>query len=140
MPARREDAVGAYIARYSPEVQAALRRVRRAIRNALPDAEAVICYQIPTYKQHGRYVIYFAGWKQHYSVYPAKGPVLTALKKELAPYEIRKGTIRFPLSEPVPERLIGRIARLLAKDASERTQARPTSRKPTAKRRTPGKR
>ena len=130
---RARNAVDAYIAKYPPEVQAALQRVRRAIRKALPDAEEAISYQIPTYKRQGRYVIYFAGWKQHYSVYPAKGPVLTALKKELAPYEISKGTIRFPLSEPVPERLIGRIAKLLAKAAGERSNTRQTAQKRTVR-------
>jgi uncharacterized protein YdhG (YjbR/CyaY superfamily) len=77
----------------------------------------VISYNIPTYKLHGRAVIYFAGWKRHYSLYPVTPRVIAALKADLAPYEISKGTIRFPLSEPVPVNLIGRIAKTKAAEA-----------------------
>ena len=64
--------------------------------------------------------LYFAGWKQHYSLYPANGRVLAAFKDELAPYEVNKSTIRFPLSLPVPGRLIGRIAKFRAKEVADR--------------------
>jgi uncharacterized protein YdhG (YjbR/CyaY superfamily) len=116
--------VDEYIATQPDDVQAILQRVRRTIRKALPGAEEVISYQIPTYKLHGGYVIYFAGWKQHYSVYPATDHLVTAFKDELAPYKVNKGTIRFPLSQPVPVKLIERIAKFLAKEAAERTNAR----------------
>ena|SRR2546425_11278947 len=91
-------------------VQPILERVRTAIRKAVPGAEEVISYNVPTYKLHGRAVLYFAGWKLHYSLYPANERVVAAFKDELAPYEVDKGTIRFPLSEAVPVKLIGRIA------------------------------
>jgi uncharacterized protein YdhG (YjbR/CyaY superfamily) len=113
-----------YIARQPPEAQAVLQRVRRAIRKALPGAEEVISYQIPTYKLQGRYVVYFAGWRKHFSIYPATARVVAALESDLAPYEVEKGTIRFPLSEPVPSRLIGRIAKLLAAEAAARAKSR----------------
>jgi uncharacterized protein YdhG (YjbR/CyaY superfamily) len=100
-------------------VQRTLRSVRAAIRRALPGAEEGISYRIPVFKLGGRPVIYFAGWKEHYSLYPATGPVRAALKDELAPYDLSKGTIRFPLSEPVPVKLVGRIARLRAKEVAE---------------------
>ena len=58
-----------YIAAQADEVQAALHRVRATILKALPDAEELISYNIPAYKQYGRVVIYFAGWKQHYGLY-----------------------------------------------------------------------
>jgi uncharacterized protein YdhG (YjbR/CyaY superfamily) len=74
-------------------------------------------------------VLYFAGWKQHYSLYPATGRVVAAFKDELAPYQISKGTIRFPLSEPVPARLIGRIAKFRAKEVAEREKAKPATSK-----------
>jgi uncharacterized protein YdhG (YjbR/CyaY superfamily) len=106
-----------YIAGFPRPVQGLLKRVRAAIRKALPDAEEKISYRIPTYTLHGRPVIYFAGFKQHYSVYPAKARLVAAFKRELARYEYNnKGTIRFPLSEPVPERLIEAIARFRAKE------------------------
>src|SRR2546427_11916614 len=98
--------VDEYIASYPEDVQAILRRVRSTIRKAVPGAEEVISYQIPAYKLHGGPVLYFAGWKQHYSLYPATAHVVAAFKDDLAPYEVNKGTIRFPLSQPVPVKLI----------------------------------
>ena len=109
--------VDEYIASQPEEVQGVLTRVRRTIRKAVPRAEEVISYNIPTYKLHGRAVIYFAGWKRHYSLYPVTPRVIAVLKADLAPYEISKGTIRFPLSEPVPVNLIGRIAKTKAAEA-----------------------
>jgi len=116
--------VDEYIATHPEDVQATLQRVRGIIRKAVPGAEEAISYQIPTYKLHGGYVVYFAGWKQHYSLYPATGRLVAAFKDELAPYELSKGTIRFPLSQPVPVKLIERIARFLAKEAAERATAK----------------
>jgi uncharacterized protein YdhG (YjbR/CyaY superfamily) len=109
-----------YIASFPPDVQAILQRVRSTIQKAVPRAEDAISYQIPTFKLHGCYVVYFAGWKQHYSLYPASSRLVAAFEEELAPYEVNKGTIRFPLSTAVPVRLIGRIATFLAKEAEAR--------------------
>ena len=116
--------VDAYIAAQPAAAQAVLKKVRRAIKKALPDAEEVVSYQIPTYKQAGRAVIYFAGWKEHYSVYPATDTVLAALGDELAAYEVEKGTIRFPLAAPVPVALIERIAKLRGKESGEKVKGR----------------
>jgi uncharacterized protein YdhG (YjbR/CyaY superfamily) len=116
--------VDEYIATFPEGVQAILGRVRGAIRKALPGAEEAISYQIPTYRMHGGYVVYFAGWKQHYSLYPATGRLVAAFNDDLAPYEVSKGTIRFPLSQPVPVRLIERLAKFLAKEAPARAKAK----------------
>jgi uncharacterized protein YdhG (YjbR/CyaY superfamily) len=119
--------VDEYIAKQPKDVQPTLRRVRGIIRKAVPGAAEVISYQIPAYKVPGSTVIYFAGWKEHYSLYPATAPLVAALAKELAPYEVSKGTIRFPLSEAVPAKLIERIARFRASEAAERAKSRPTT-------------
>jgi uncharacterized protein YdhG (YjbR/CyaY superfamily) len=116
--------VDEYIASQPEAVQGVLECVRSAIRKAVPGAEEVISYKIPTYKLRGSAVIYFAGWKQHCSLYPATDHVVAALKDELAPYEIKKSTIRFPLSQPVPVKLIERIAKLRAKEVAEREKAK----------------
>ena len=116
--------VDEYIATHPADVQALLQRVRRTIRKAVPGAEEAISYQIPTYKLHGGYVVYFAGWKQHYSLYPATDRLVAAFKDDLRPYRVSKGTIRFPLSEPVPVKLIERIAKFLVKEAAERARAK----------------
>jgi uncharacterized protein YdhG (YjbR/CyaY superfamily) len=121
--------VDEYIATYPEDVQAILQRVRSAIRKAVPGAEETISYQIPTYKLQGGRVIYFAGWKQHYSLYPATDHLVEAFKDELAPYKVSKGTIRFPLSQPVPVKLIERIAKFRAQEAAEYARAKPAARK-----------
>jgi uncharacterized protein YdhG (YjbR/CyaY superfamily) len=91
----------------------------------VPGAEEVISYQIPAYKLHGRVVLYFAGWKQHYSIYPATAHLVAAFKDELAPYEFNnKGTIRFPLAKRVPVKLIAGIAKFRAKEVAGREKAK----------------
>ena len=112
--------VDEYIATHPEDVQIILQRVRNAIRRALPRAEEKISYQIPAYSVDGARVIYFAGWKQHFSLYPVGDRVVAAFKTELAPYERSKGTLRLPLSQPVPIKLIERIAKFLAKEAEAR--------------------
>ncbi len=109
--------VDEYIASQPEAVQGLLERVRSTIRKAVPGADEMISYQIPTFKLHGAPVLSFAGWKQHYSLYGATDRVVAAFKDELAPYELSKGTIRFPLSERVPVKLIERIAKFRAKEA-----------------------
>ena len=111
--------VAAYIAAQPATAQKALRRVRAIIRKALPAADEVISYQIPAYKVDGRAVIYFAGWKRHYSLYPVGARLVAAFKGQLGRYELSKGTIRFPLAEPVPVKLIERIVKLRAREAKQ---------------------
>jgi uncharacterized protein YdhG (YjbR/CyaY superfamily) len=120
--------VDEYISQQPEAAQTILKRVRQAIRKALPGGEEVISYKIPAYKLHGGVVLYFAGWKKHYSLYPAGERLVAAFKDELASYEVSKGTIRFPLSEPVPLRLIERIAKFRAKEAAASRTRRQTGR------------
>ena len=105
-----------------------LGRVRSVIRRALPRAEEVISYQIPAYKLRGGTVLFFAGWKRHFSLYPANERLVAAFKDELAPYWISKGTIRFPLSEPVPTTLIERLAKFRAKQVAIREKKKSSAR------------
>lgn len=123
------DSVEEYIASHPQGVQRILKRVRSTIRRAVPRAEETISYQIPTYKLHGRPVLYFAGWRQHYSLYPSTDHLVAAFKHELARYEVSKGTIRFPLSEPVPVNLIEGIAKFRAKEVARREKAKPAAAK-----------
>lgn len=125
--------VDEYLATLPAEVQAVLRRVRAAIRKALPDAEEVISYQIPAYKLHGGTVLYFAGWKEHFSLYPASAALVAAFADELAPFVVSKGTIRFPLSQPVPVKLVERMAKFRGEEARARPKAtkQPATKRPT---------
>ncbi len=114
--------VDEYIASQPVAARPALTRVRDAIRKALPKAEEVISYNMPTWKLDGVAVIYFAGWKQHYSLYPAGARLVAAFRDELATFEINKSTVRFPLAEPVPEKLIQRIARFRLSETANRAE------------------
>jgi uncharacterized protein YdhG (YjbR/CyaY superfamily) len=130
LKSRAPTSVTEYIAGFPRGVQTVLRRVRSTIQKAIPGAEEAISYQIPTYKLNGRYVLYFAGWKEHYSLYPANARLVAAFKDDLAPYEVNnKGTIRFPLAKPVPVRLIAGIAKFRAVEVAEREKAKAGSRK-----------
>jgi uncharacterized protein YdhG (YjbR/CyaY superfamily) len=121
MPTVANGSVAEYLASQPPAARSTLRKVRAAIRKALPKAEETLSYKIPTYRIGGKAVIYFAAWKNHYSIYPASRAMLTALKDDLVLYEIEKGTIRFPYDRTVPIALIARIAKLRA---AESTRAR----------------
>lgn len=104
-----------------------LETVRAAIIAAIPEAEEVISYDIPTFKIGGRAVIHYAGWKRHFSIYPVGDAVKKTLAAELAGLEISKGTIKFPLDEPAPVELIGRIAKLRA---AEEAAYKPKKKRP----------
>lgn len=118
------ESVDDYLAAQPREAQALLERVRSTIRKALPRAREVISYQIPAVQLGGVPVLYFAGWKRHYSLYPASRRLVAAFAADLVPYVISKGTIRFPLSEPVPTRLIARMAKFRAKEVAEHKGAK----------------
>jgi len=115
--------VDQYIAAQPVAAQGVLERVRRTILAAVPEVEEVISYKMPAYKLRGEAMLYFACWKRHYSLYPATGRVLAAFQDELASYEVKHSTIRFPLSQAVPEKLIGRIAKFRAKEVVAREKA-----------------
>jgi uncharacterized protein YdhG (YjbR/CyaY superfamily) len=116
--------VDEYIAVQPEAARETLERVRSVIRKALPKSEEVISYQIPAYKMDGGTVIYFAGWKEHFSLYPITEKAQAAFKDELASCKMSKGTVRFPLSERIPTTLIGKIAKFLANEVAERLKAK----------------
>lgn len=115
--------VDQYIADRPDSVQSILERVRSTIRKAVPQAEESISYKIPAYKLRGDPVLYFAAWKQHFSIYPATARVIAAFKEDIAPYVV-KSTLRFPISQPVPAALIARLAKFRAKEVAERQKAK----------------
>ena len=112
--------VDEYISAQPEAAQVVLQLVRSTLGRALPGAEEVISYKIPAYRLQGRIVLYFAGWKRHYSLYPAGERMVAAFREQLASYKVSKGTIRFGLSEPVPVKLIELIAKFRAEEAVRR--------------------
>ena len=112
------ESVDEYIAAQPEAAQAALDRVRRTIRKAVPKAEESISYKIPTYKLHGERLLYFAGWKKHWSIYPVTKTMLAALKDVSGNAKVVKSTLQFSFTEPAPVKLIERIAKFRAKEVS----------------------
>ena len=108
------ETVAEYIAAQPASVRGPLKRVRSAIRKAVPAAAETISYNMPTYKLGKRTVLQLAAWKDHYALYLATKPIVAQFKDELAACKIDKGTIRFSFDRPVPAALIGRIARFRA--------------------------
>ena len=116
--------IAAYIAAQHAPARAALVRVHATLRKALPGATEGISYRIPIFKLEGRMVLYFAGFRQHYSIYPATGRLITVLGKQLEGHLHNKATIRFFYTDAVPVRLITRIAKLRAAEAADATQTK----------------
>ena len=103
-----------YIAAQPEEVRPKLEQVRATIKRAVPEALEGIGYGMPGYKLHGKPMLYFAGFKEHYSLFAASGTFFATLQEELAGFDLRKGTVHFSLTKPVPVKLISRIAKLRA--------------------------
>lgn len=102
-----------YIARFSPEVQAILERIRSTVRDAAPGAQETISYGIPAFRLNG-ILVYFAAFKKHIGLFPpVRGDA--RLEKAIAAYAGEKGNLRFPLERPIPFGLIKRIVRLRVK-------------------------
>jgi uncharacterized protein YdhG (YjbR/CyaY superfamily) len=103
-----------YIAGFPDDVQEILQRIRITIRKAAPDAEETISYQIPTFNLKGRYLVYFAAYKNHIGFYPAPRGV-EKFNNELSIYGSGKGTLKFPLDKPIPFGLISKIVKFRVK-------------------------
>ena len=111
-----------YIAAQPEAIRPILERVRGIIRKAAPAAEEAISYQIPTFRLNGTYLIYLSGAKRHYALYPVTDALTETLGDQLAPHLAGKGTMRFPLSEPVPGKLIERIVKVRAQEVAAKAQ------------------
>lgn len=107
--AEKVTSVDAYISSFPEDVQEILQEVRRTIHDVVPEAGEKISYQIPAITLAGRPLLYFSGWQKHISVYPIP-ETDEAFDQELAPYKAGKGTLKFPLTKPIPYDLIGRVA------------------------------
>ena len=101
--------IDAYIANFPPEVQNILQQVRATIQQAAPLATEAISYQMPTFKLNGN-LIHFAAYKNHIGIYPTPSAV-EEFKEELSAYKNAKGSVQFPLNQPIPYSLIERIVK-----------------------------
>ena len=110
-----------YISPFSPDVQEILSKIRTTIRNAASDAEEIISYQMPAFRQHG-ILVYFAAWKEHIGLYP---PIFgdAAIEKAVSGYAGPKGNLQFPLNKPIPWNLIKRILSVVSEESLARFSA-----------------
>ena len=100
-----------YIAACPPDSQAYLQEIRELIRILAPDAKERISYQIAAFERNGKNIIHFAGWKKHVSLYPVPAGS-EAFERQIAKYVDGKGTVKFPLAEPLPLKLIEKVIKL----------------------------
>ena len=103
-----------YIAGFPPEIQAILQQIRSIIRETVPNIEEAMAYQMPTFRLHGN-LVHFAAFKNHIGFYPTPSGV-EAFPDELTQYQHAKGSIRFPLDQPIPYDLIRKIVKFRAKE------------------------
>lgn len=102
-----------YIATCPEETHERLQAIRAAVRKIAPEAREKISYQIAAFELNGKYLIYFAGWKKHVSLYPIPaGAKREAFENEISKYADGKGTLQFPLDRPLPIRFIQKVIRL----------------------------
>ena len=111
--------IDSYIAAQPDAARPVLEKLRKVIGKAIPEAEEAISYGMPAYKLGSRVVVYFAGWKQHTALYPASAQTFSAFKKEVDGYATSKGTLQFPLGEPLPVKLIEAIAKYRAAEVAK---------------------
>ena len=100
-----------YIAACPQDSQAYLREIRKLIRALVPKAKEKISYQIACFELNGRNLIHFAGWKKHVSLYPVPAGD-EAFESEISKYVDGKGTVKFPLDEPLPVKLLKKVIKL----------------------------
>jgi uncharacterized protein YdhG (YjbR/CyaY superfamily) len=116
----KASSVQAYIAECPPESRKVLKELRALIKATAPGATEKISYGIPTFNMNGRYLVYIAGWRKHISLYPVTGGVAREFKDEIKPYRSGKGTLQFPLTQPMPKALIRRIVKFRVAEVTTR--------------------
>jgi uncharacterized protein YdhG (YjbR/CyaY superfamily) len=123
LKARKPSTIDEYLAAVPPDKRAALQKLRRTIRSAIPGAEECISYGLPAFRYEGRMVAWFGAAKNHCSFYP--GGVVSACEKELEGYDTSKGTIRFPPDAALPASLVKKLlkARIAANAARRPTRS-----------------
>ncbi|CAN5496016.1 iron chaperone [soil metagenome] len=104
-----------YLAALPDERRAAVEELRQTIKAAAPEASETIAYQMPALRSHGgQFLVSYAAYKNHYSLFPASEAVTEALGEELKPYLTGKGTIRFPADRAIPAALVTKVVKIRA--------------------------
>jgi uncharacterized protein YdhG (YjbR/CyaY superfamily) len=115
--------IDAYIAAFPAEVQALLEQIRLTIREAAPEAQETISYGMPTFTLNDRYLIYFGAYKKHIGLYPAPSSV-AEFQEAVAQYGAGKGTLKFPLDQPLPLALVRKVVQFRITEHVEQAGAK----------------
>ena len=121
-PGTKFKSVDDYFSVFPPATKKVLKEMRKIIKGAAPEAEEVISYNMPAFRQNGM-LVFYAGYKEHIGFYPT-GSGIAAFKDEFAKYKWSKGAVQFPLDEPLPVKLIEKIVKFKLKEnlAKEKTK------------------
>jgi uncharacterized protein YdhG (YjbR/CyaY superfamily) len=110
--------VDAYLAALPEDQRRVLERLRETIRSAAPDAAEAIAYQMPAFRLGGKFLVSYAAFRGHCSLFPLSGAILDELGDEVAPYRSGKGTLRFTVDRPIPAALVKKIVRIRVREVS----------------------
>jgi uncharacterized protein YdhG (YjbR/CyaY superfamily) len=127
MAMQKPNSADEYIAAYPATIQKRLQQIREVIKTAVPQAQEVISYGMPGYKINS-VLVYFAGWDKHIGFYPGAGAI-AHFKNELSVYKGAKGSVQFPLDEPLPVAIINKIVAYRIKEDGELALARQMKKK-----------
>ena len=121
------ETVDQYISGFPPSTKKQLKEIRSIIREAAPEAEEIISYNMPAYKFHG-VLVYFAGYKNHIGFYPTNSGI-TNFKDAVSKYKYSKGAVQFPIDQPIPETLVKKIVQFRTKENLEKERLKKGARK-----------
>lgn len=127
-PKEKFSTVDEYLSSLTEDKKRSLQQVRQAIKSAAPGAREVISYNIPAFKLNGM-LVYYAAWKEHIGVYGSSASLIEKFKKELASYKISKGTIQFPLDQPMPVDLICKMVRYRVQENEQKASIKAANKK-----------
>jgi uncharacterized protein YdhG (YjbR/CyaY superfamily) len=116
-PGTAINTIDEYISTYPPDVREILEKLRKTIHEAAPEAEEAMRYGIPTFRLNGN-LVHFAAFEHHIGFYPTPSAIV-AFREELSPYKHAKGSVRFPLDEPIPYDLVRKIVEYRVKESRE---------------------
>ena len=121
------NSIDKYIATFPKDIQKILEELRATIKAAAPDAEEKISYQMPTFFLNGN-LVHFAAFKKHIGFYPTPSGI-EAFKKELSVYDGAKGSVQFPIDEPMPLKLISRIVKFRVAENKKKAKIKSVTKK-----------
>lgn len=122
MPTKAKN-IDEYVKDFPTGTKKMLQQIRSTIKKTAPGSEEVISYSMPAFRLNKRILVYFAGWKDHVSVYPVPKANQT-LQKEISRYQTGRGTLQFTLDKPLPVKFISKIVKLRMKENSEAAKAK----------------